>query len=68
MEFETLENLVREKQIEIESCKKEIEMQRIEKEQLEKRVSEVIHFRINLILKVYLFVQFCNVCYFGVVT
>ncbi|GAY42514.1 hypothetical protein CUMW_067490 [Citrus unshiu] len=37
---DNLENLLRERQIEIEACNKEIEKQRMEKENLEKRVSE----------------------------
>lgn len=39
---DNLENLLRERQIEIEACNKEIEKQRMEKENLEKRVSEVL--------------------------
>lgn len=41
---ENLENLLKGKQIEIQACKKEVELQRLEKENLEKRVSEVLHF------------------------
>ncbi|TXG71410.1 hypothetical protein EZV62_006345 [Acer yangbiense] len=37
---DNLENLLRDKQIEVEACKKEIELQRMEKENLEKRVCE----------------------------
>ncbi|KAL5746674.1 hypothetical protein ACOSP7_027820 [Xanthoceras sorbifolium] len=39
---DNLENLLRDKQIEVEACKKEIELQRMEKENLEKRVSELL--------------------------
>ncbi|KDO61512.1 hypothetical protein CISIN_1g045447mg [Citrus sinensis] len=39
---DNLENLLRERQIEIEACKKEMEKQRMEKENLEKRVSELL--------------------------
>ncbi|KAK3218786.1 hypothetical protein Dsin_012756 [Dipteronia sinensis] len=37
---DNLENLLRDKQIEVDACKKEIELQRMEKENLEKRVCE----------------------------
>ncbi|KAK0595477.1 hypothetical protein LWI29_007067 [Acer saccharum] len=39
---DNLENLLRDKQIEVEACKKEIELQRMEKENLEKRVCELL--------------------------
>ncbi|OAY26505.1 nuclear-pore anchor [Manihot esculenta] len=39
---DNLESLLREKQIEIEACKKEIEMERMQKDHLEKRVSELL--------------------------
>lgn len=41
VETENLEMLLRERQIEVENCKKEIELQGMEKQQLEKRVGEV---------------------------
>jgi nucleoprotein TPR len=37
-----LESLLRERQIEVEACKKEIEMDKVEKDHLEKRMSEVL--------------------------
>ncbi|CAK7326022.1 unnamed protein product [Dovyalis caffra] len=37
-----LESLLREKQIEVEACKKEIEMDKVEKDRLEKRISELL--------------------------
>lgn len=43
VETEKLEILLRERQIEVEACKKEIEMQKVEKDHLEKRVCEVLH-------------------------
>ncbi|KAL5568783.1 hypothetical protein UlMin_025358 [Ulmus minor] len=39
---ENLERLLKEREIELEACKKEIEMQKLEKENLEKRVSELL--------------------------
>lgn len=39
---DNLENLLRERQIEIEACKEEIEKQRMEKEKLERRVFELL--------------------------
>ncbi|KAI9161249.1 hypothetical protein LWI28_015729 [Acer negundo] len=39
---DNLENLLRDKQIEVEACKKEVELQRMEKENLEKRVCELL--------------------------
>ncbi|XP_042520099.1 nuclear-pore anchor [Macadamia integrifolia] len=42
VEIDHIKSLLREKQIELEACHKEIEMHKIEKEQLEKRVSEVL--------------------------
>lgn len=41
-ETQNLDRLLKESQIQVESCKKEIEMQKLEKENLEKRVSEVL--------------------------
>ena len=41
-----LENMLMEKQIELESLIKEIEMHRIENDRLEKRVAEVLHTKI----------------------
>jgi len=43
VETEKLESLLREREIEVEACKKEIEMQKVEKDRLEKRVCEVFH-------------------------
>lgn len=43
VESDRLESLLREGQIEIEACKKKIEMERMEKDHLEKRISEVFH-------------------------
>lgn len=40
---ENIESLLREREIEVEACKKEIEMHKLEKDNLEKRVSEVLH-------------------------
>ncbi|KAJ6322496.1 hypothetical protein OIU77_012355 [Salix suchowensis] len=37
-----LESLLRERQIEVEACKKEIEMDKVEKDRLEKRISELL--------------------------
>lgn len=42
IESETLESQLRERQVELEASKREIEMLRTEKDFLEKRVSEVI--------------------------
>ncbi|KAK4797432.1 hypothetical protein SAY86_029758 [Trapa natans] len=42
IEYDNLEKLLREKQVEVETCKKEIEWQKGEKAQLEKRVSELV--------------------------
>jgi nucleoprotein TPR len=42
-ETESLESLLRERQIEVETCKKEIEMQKVERDNLETRICEVIH-------------------------
>ncbi|XP_059455352.1 nuclear-pore anchor isoform X2 [Corylus avellana] len=42
VETEKLESLLSERQIEVEACKKEIEMQKIEKDHLEKRVCELL--------------------------
>ncbi|XP_062093054.1 nuclear-pore anchor [Humulus lupulus] len=42
VEFENLEKLLKESQIQVEACNKEIHIQRLEKEQLEKRVSELL--------------------------
>jgi len=42
-ETENLESLLRERQIEVEACKKEIEMQKVERDNLETRFGEVIH-------------------------
>ncbi|GAV64888.1 TPR_MLP1_2 domain-containing protein, partial [Cephalotus follicularis] len=41
-EADKLDNLFREREIEVEACKKEIEMQRLEKEHLEKRICELL--------------------------
>lgn len=41
-ETQNLERLLKESQIQVEACKKEIEIQKLEKENLEKRVSEVL--------------------------
>lgn len=43
MEVEQLETLLRERETEVEACRKEIEKQKMEKEHLEKRVYEVLH-------------------------
>ncbi|KAG5549723.1 hypothetical protein RHGRI_014880 [Rhododendron griersonianum] len=43
MEVEQLETLLRERETEVEACRKEIEKQKMEKEHLEKRVHEVLH-------------------------
>ncbi|KAB5520198.1 hypothetical protein DKX38_024517 [Salix brachista] len=37
-----LESLLRERQIEVEACKKEIEMDKVEKDRLEKRISDLL--------------------------
>lgn len=42
-ETENLESLLREQEIEVGACKKEIEMHKVEKDNLEKKVSEVLH-------------------------
>ena len=42
VQTENLERLLKERQIELEAYKKEIEMQKLEKENLEKKVSEVL--------------------------
>ncbi|XP_062158169.1 nuclear-pore anchor isoform X2 [Alnus glutinosa] len=42
VETEKLESLLREREIEVEACKKEIEMQKVEKDRLEKRVCELL--------------------------
>ncbi|PSR92585.1 Nuclear-pore anchor like [Actinidia chinensis var. chinensis] len=42
METEQLETFLRERQIEVEACKKEIEMQNMEREHLEKRINELL--------------------------
>ncbi|GFS36629.1 hypothetical protein Acr_00g0047040 [Actinidia rufa] len=42
METEKLETFLRERQIEVEACKKEIEMQNTEREHLEKRINELL--------------------------
>ena len=39
---ENLERLLKESQIQVEAAKKEIEIQKVEKENIEKRVSEVL--------------------------
>ncbi|GMN37189.1 hypothetical protein TIFTF001_042589, partial [Ficus carica] len=41
-ETQNLDRLLKESQIQVESCKKEIQMQKLEKENLEKRVSELL--------------------------
>ncbi|XP_024018829.1 nuclear-pore anchor isoform X2 [Morus notabilis] len=41
-ETQNLERLIKESQIQVEACKKEIEIQKLEKENLEKRVSELL--------------------------
>ncbi|PON79571.1 Nucleoprotein TPR/MLP [Trema orientale] len=41
-EAENLERLLKESQVQVEACKKEIEIQKLEKEHLEKRVSELL--------------------------
>ncbi|KAF3456445.1 hypothetical protein FNV43_RR01095 [Rhamnella rubrinervis] len=43
IETENLERLLNERQIEVEACRKEIEMQKLDNERLEKRVSELVH-------------------------
>nr|CAN80561.1 hypothetical protein VITISV_040288 [Vitis vinifera] len=48
IETENLEVLLRESQTEVETCKKEIEMQRTEKDQLEKRVGELLEQSKNI--------------------
>ncbi|KAJ4836929.1 hypothetical protein Tsubulata_022036 [Turnera subulata] len=52
-ESDNLASLLREKQIEVEACRKEIEMERIEKEQLEKRLSELLERSRNVDVKDY---------------
>ncbi|KAK9278500.1 hypothetical protein L1049_028066 [Liquidambar formosana] len=42
VETESLESLLRERQIEVEACKKEIELQRMEKYHLDKRIGELL--------------------------
>jgi nucleoprotein TPR len=42
VERHNLERLLRDRQIEVEACKKEIEMQKMEKDHLEKRLGEVL--------------------------
>ncbi|KAF8412623.1 hypothetical protein HHK36_000592 [Tetracentron sinense] len=42
IETQNLDTLLREKNIEVDACKKEIEMQKIEKEHLENRVAELL--------------------------
>lgn len=42
IETQNLERLLRERQIELEACRKEIEMLKTEKDHLEKRVHEVL--------------------------
>ncbi|KAF3448815.1 hypothetical protein FNV43_RR09528 [Rhamnella rubrinervis] len=42
IETENLERLLKERQIEVEACRKETEMQKLDKERLEKRVSEIL--------------------------
>ncbi|XP_062012161.1 nuclear-pore anchor [Rosa rugosa] len=42
VERHNLERLLRERQIEVEACKKDIEMQKMEKDHLEKRLSELL--------------------------
>ncbi|XP_077232792.1 nuclear pore anchor [Tasmannia lanceolata] len=48
LDTEHLESLLREKQIEIDACKKEIEMQKIEREHLECRISELLERSKNI--------------------
>ncbi|WCJ28442.1 nuclear pore anchor [Euphorbia peplus] len=50
---DNLESLLRERQIEIESFKKKIEMEKMEKDHLEKRVSEVLERSRNVDLEEY---------------
>ncbi|CAI0415544.1 unnamed protein product [Linum tenue] len=45
---DNLKILVREKEMEIEACKKEIEMSRVEKDFLQKRVSEMLEKNVNV--------------------
>ena len=48
---ENLERLLKESQIQVEAAKKEIEIQKVEKENIEKRVSEVFElFSLSLSL------------------
>ncbi|KAF5728140.1 hypothetical protein HS088_TW21G00283 [Tripterygium wilfordii] len=42
VDYENLESLLREKQIEVDACKKEIDMLKMEKDHLEKRVCELL--------------------------
>ncbi|KAK4370532.1 hypothetical protein RND71_010007 [Anisodus tanguticus] len=42
IEVEGLEKLLNERQADVEACRKEIEMQKLDKEQLERRVSELV--------------------------
>lgn len=48
VERHNLERLLRDRQIEVEACKKEIEMQKMEKDQLEKRLGELLERYINI--------------------
>uniref|UniRef100_A0A2P2MGP2 Uncharacterized protein MANES_16G052800 n=1 Tax=Rhizophora mucronata TaxID=61149 RepID=A0A2P2MGP2_RHIMU len=53
MHSDSLESLVREREIEIEACKKGIEMERVEKDRLEKRISELLERCQNIDLQDY---------------
>ncbi|KAK9937314.1 hypothetical protein M0R45_014113 [Rubus argutus] len=48
VERHNLERLLRDRQIEVEACKKEIEMQKMEKDHLEKRLGELLERYINI--------------------
>lgn len=43
MEFDQLDAVLREKEIELEASKKEYQMQKLEKDQLDQKVEEVLH-------------------------
>lgn len=65
-ETENLESLLRERQIEVEACKKEIEMQKVERDNLETRVCEVIHMLIGTAFYdlTHMLYQYSNTCSF----
>lgn len=61
---DNLESLLREKQIEIEACKKEIEMERMQKDHVEKRVSEVIAYESYFVWIIFFNRVFSHVLFF----